>query len=177
MKRPNAVQSDRADEGVHRGLILFGRGERVARREEMASVQADAEPLRPLDPAEDGGQMFDRPAKARPLTGGVLHEKPGPQPGGLLSTASIARMTLRSPAASLLPTKHPGWVTTYPKPSSSARWSSSTRALTDFRHRSRSGLAKSIRYESWATGATIPDCSTAWRNRAASSGAIGLARH
>ncbi len=84
MERPDSNQPGGANQGFHRGLVLIIRCQRIAGREQMASVHAETKPLGPLDPAEDGSQVLDPPAEARPLAGGVLYEEPDPQPGGFL---------------------------------------------------------------------------------------------
>ena len=50
-------------------------------------------------------------------------------------------------------------------------------ASIDFFQSVSSGLARLIKYESWASGQAMPEAATASRNCWASSGVIGLPRH
>jgi len=73
------LQADDAVEFAHRRLVFPGRGKRVAGREDVAGVQAHAEPVRRRDLVEDGGQVLEAMSQRTALPRRRLHQDANPE--------------------------------------------------------------------------------------------------
>ena len=106
-------------------------------------------------PSQNRGQMLEPQPRQEPWPAVFSSRHLRRDAAGLLVDFVERRATRLMPAASLLVVYAPGCVTTYGMPSRSARCSSTTNASIDFFQSSSSGLARLIRYESWAIGCVI----------------------
>src|SRR5262249_42281093 len=74
MKRLHSVPADQVIQLAKGGPVVGKRKERIARREDMARVDANAEALRIPGQLADAGEMFEAMAQTRTLTRGRFEE-------------------------------------------------------------------------------------------------------
>ncbi len=69
MPDPDPTDTHGPIQVIHRLMVLHTRREGIARRENVAAIQANPEPIRLLDPLEDFREMFEPMPEATPLPG------------------------------------------------------------------------------------------------------------
>ena len=79
VKCPDAAEPHQPVERGHRGLILVRRPQGVARREDVAGVETDAQAIGLLHAVDDLGKLLESPAERGPLAGGSLQQASGPK--------------------------------------------------------------------------------------------------
>ena len=68
MEEPQPLRADQPIEGAERGSVLRLRMQAIARGEDVAGIETDAEPIRIADHLEDAGQVLELMAEAAPLS-------------------------------------------------------------------------------------------------------------
>ena len=83
------------------GLVLLFTAQCIAGSEDMARVKADAQPVRLASLVEDCRQLFESPAKARPLSGGGFQQHGTARPAVCPWISLSARTTFATPNSSV----------------------------------------------------------------------------
>ena len=78
----DAVDSDRTIQFLNGCIVLCKCLEPIPRRENMTGVHADSEPIGLFHSINNGAEMLEAVAQARPLSGGRFERDPGPDVGG-----------------------------------------------------------------------------------------------
>ena len=141
-----AIQPDGPVQPVDRFIVLLRRAQGIARRENMAGVRADAQPLGMCRRGRGSPEMLEAVAQAGPLAGGRLQVDHDSQAFG--AAVNLDREPARSaqtPASSPWPMCEPGCSTRSAMPSRLAALDLDVIASIDFCHRASSGLARLIR--------------------------------
>ena len=151
------LDSDGPVQRIHRFIVLLRGRQGIARRENVAGVDANAQPLGLGDPVED---------RARGARTGARGRSPAPR-------SSPGRSAPRLPGSGAGPRRAPPRPGAAPPPrparraprggspgrsmpSASQRSTSTVMASIDFSQSASSGLPRLIRYELCTTGSTIP---------------------
>lgn len=74
MKRLDERRADQAIERGHRRFVILFRRQRVARREDVAGIDADAESVGVAHLLQNRRQLLEAAAQTRPLSGGRLQQ-------------------------------------------------------------------------------------------------------